>query len=371
MILVWSLSAISNELGEITCYENSVDRDGDGYASSLALSVVIFSDKKENEKENLCPSGYTRYGNDCNDFDSNIHPNQLETAFNGIDDNCNNEIDETEYIYWSNGFKNKEKSFSIRTKINSIQVNRLKRRYKIFAKVKYRNVTELKFNQTSYIPVSIKKHYYNGIGHYYGSTVNLKGLSKTSVYETKVEHYYRVGRTLKKFNISDSESYYSTTTDQEKTLSQARTSILLLGFKQYFNQKRGRVGKMGSPWVNGTHYGAREDEAWCTEFYAWVSSIKFKGIKNIDNTRRMEKYFGGNFNRVYNLEDLSGAHRGDWLAYDWEGDGKKDHSAMLLGIRADGKIITLEGNVGHMVKIEKRSIDVIYGYGHLATSKLK
>jgi hypothetical protein len=40
------------------------------------------------------PPNVTSQGRDCNDSDPNIHPNQPESRCDGVDDNCNGEIDE-------------------------------------------------------------------------------------------------------------------------------------------------------------------------------------------------------------------------------------------------------------------------------------
>lgn len=64
-------------------YVYYLDNDGDGYGG-LSNSVL----------SNDCfLTGYTLVGNDCNDANSNIHPNAIEIYGNGIDDNCNGTID--------------------------------------------------------------------------------------------------------------------------------------------------------------------------------------------------------------------------------------------------------------------------------------
>lgn len=56
----------------------NADKDNDGYCSDIALSTCYSKDKPE----------------DCNDFDSDIHPYAKETRSDGIDQNCNGMKDE-------------------------------------------------------------------------------------------------------------------------------------------------------------------------------------------------------------------------------------------------------------------------------------
>lgn len=59
------------------------DADGDGYGSNIDSMLTYF-----------LPQGYSTIGGDCNDFKFAVHPGAKEQRCNGVDDNCNNKIDE-------------------------------------------------------------------------------------------------------------------------------------------------------------------------------------------------------------------------------------------------------------------------------------
>jgi MYXO-CTERM domain-containing protein len=60
------------------------DEDGDGYASPRARPTFACNDRP----------GFTNKLGDCDDTNPNVHPGAKEIPGNGIDDNCNGEIDE-------------------------------------------------------------------------------------------------------------------------------------------------------------------------------------------------------------------------------------------------------------------------------------
>ncbi|SCY99116.1 Putative metal-binding motif-containing protein, partial [Flavobacterium caeni] len=62
-----------------------VDADGDGYGND-ALPTQLACEQ---------PVGYAALSGDCNDEVAAIHPNAVEVPFNGVDDDCDGDIDET------------------------------------------------------------------------------------------------------------------------------------------------------------------------------------------------------------------------------------------------------------------------------------
>lgn len=70
----------------ITYYQ---DHDGDGYGNPNTTLVSCTG----------APSGYVADNTDCNDNASTVHPGAVEICGNGIDDNCNGQIDEGCTVY--------------------------------------------------------------------------------------------------------------------------------------------------------------------------------------------------------------------------------------------------------------------------------
>ena len=85
-----------------TC--NGIDDDCNGVIDdSYAIGTQIFykdadadgfGDINNTVQECSMPPGYVTNSTDCNDLDANVNPGQAEVPANGIDDNCNGQIDE-------------------------------------------------------------------------------------------------------------------------------------------------------------------------------------------------------------------------------------------------------------------------------------
>jgi hypothetical protein len=88
-------------------------------------------------------------------------------------------------------------------------------------------------------------------------------------------------------------------------------------FSPYFT----RIGTLAE---DGTRYGARPNEQWCTEFFAWSAKNKLERIADEDSVSDMIKYFKS-YNAFYEGKDLAEkARRGDYVALDTDDDGKKN-----------------------------------------------
>jgi hypothetical protein len=63
------------------------DSDGDGYGTRTDTVIMYFA-----------PAGYISTPGDCDDTNSNVNPGSNERPCNGIDDNCNGQIDENKVV---------------------------------------------------------------------------------------------------------------------------------------------------------------------------------------------------------------------------------------------------------------------------------
>src|SRR5690606_2427276 len=87
----YSLNNTDCNDGDISVYQSAtlyVDADNDGYTNGVSQSVCYGA---------TMPSGFVTAltAIDCNDAVAAIHPNAVEVPYNGVDDDCDGDIDET------------------------------------------------------------------------------------------------------------------------------------------------------------------------------------------------------------------------------------------------------------------------------------
>ena len=87
-----------------TIYTFYKDADGDTYGDP-AFSVTNFT--------GIAPAGYVTNKTDCDDTKSTVHPGAVEVCGNGIDDNCNGQIDEGCTVYTLYKDANGDPAFSV------------------------------------------------------------------------------------------------------------------------------------------------------------------------------------------------------------------------------------------------------------------
>jgi hypothetical protein len=325
------------------CYDKKDDHDGDGYARKNAPVKEV---RKWDYKLN-CPDGYVNKEGDRNDNDKSIHPRRDEVPFNGKDDNSSDKTDEPTFVYSTNPTRND--GFEIKVRINCL--NTMKHRNNLYADLKIFNLS----NSGTDIPFPIEKVNVIEDAHKNAYvTINVKKLLKATVYRLRVQFYYKDGKEYKPVG-AESDRYYTTTWSDDR-VEQARSAILLRGFKEYDESNLGRVGYKGTDKVDGTKYGADKNEQWCSEFYVWVTKDNLKDIKGRTYVSRLVDYFQDYKSTYGRSQIINRAKRGDYIAISTKGTEKKDHSAMFLAYdEGTKKIWTLEGNVGNAVGVKERA----------------
>ena len=125
---------------------------------------------------------------------------------------------------------------------------------------------------------------------------------------------------------------------------------------------------------NGTKYGATGDEAWCSEFYSWVTSWELLDMGHRANVSAVLSFFGDEIVDVDDPTDfISDARRGDYLAINGT-----QHSCMFLAYDSTtGQLWTLDGNSdnldadddrrngGNEVAIRNRDASSVTSWGRL------
>jgi hypothetical protein len=194
--------------------------------------------------------------------------------------------------------------------------------------------------------------------------VQEKRILPRTVYAAKVRFYN--GNT----KVSELTDEYYTTTTGSSADDQMRTNILLRGFHEFQESELGKVGKNGTEYVDGTKYGASKKEAWCSEFYTWVTGPFLKGIKDDTTAGRLRRYFKRK-DAYFDPPNLANRGlRGDYIAFNWDENRILDHSGMFLAWDRSGDphphAWTLEGNIGNKVVVKTRSVDEMDGFGHIS-----
>jgi hypothetical protein len=368
---------------KLKCYPAVLDNDGDGYATEAAIPTTYVTSTLYALR---CPSGWIPGGGDCNDNDAAVHPNRLEVAHNVVDDNCNDESDEYEYVYsLTQLVRPTASSFEMGVKINDREtLERITNGETIYAKVEAGPLGSYPHTKTWSTLVRVRPFFLcdANVGPCFRAVaVPVAGLTPATVYRSRVNGFYVAAargespaegsgyeRIASAHNgRSDNWGWYFSTTTMNDEVQNARTSILLNAFVQHFYQQAGLVGLQGSKWENGTRYRASTYEAWCSEFYSWNADKVLSGIKYKNSVARLQRYFDDDLVDVDGWEDLEGADRADWLNLS---DG--GHSGMFLASAPDDWVWTLEGNAGNVVTIRRRHYDSagLEQYGHIRSHHL-
>ena len=114
-------------------------------------------------------------------------------------------------------------------------------------------------------------------------------------------------------------------------------------------------------------YGFEDRVDWCACFASWAANES--GALDADAAPKFA-YVPEGINwfveRDLWLEATETPSAGDFIFFDWDADGGRDHVGIITSV-TDGKIFTIEGNSSNRcrVKCYTAGDPVIYGYGHI------
>jgi hypothetical protein len=363
-----------------TWCEKAFDNDHDGYATDATLCVAT------------CPQA-SNHGGDCNDGNAAVHPEQDETAANGVDDDCNGLTDETTFSYYKDSSQSTANSLRLWFKVHDADViNYARSNQPLWAIVDYVSLNNSQHNHTSApLPVTI----------YTGSLVfgfvDLPGLDAGTVYRATLR-FVRTADGGAPFstrgffnhedlglqaNLSSTPFFQSTLSDSSDALAQARPKVVNKMLNDW-NQSMIGLVKNGNAYC--TVYDCNLDAGglplhheWCSEFYNMMLSDEFVSLDpyppgtDYDTTNIRGKFVSyGSFAPFTDVSQLSGAGAGDYLG---EGVPTLKHTAMFVALDADGRPWCDSGNVNNRIGFGKMLdadiTKVINGIGHLTPAMLK
>jgi len=356
----WSqLQRASTSGPKVKCWRQAdYDEDGDGYARANAPGSARVEMDPDGREVHTCPAGWVGIRGDCNDNPllggAAIHPRQKEKPENGIDDNCNNLVDEPTVVYRYNNYSG-QNDFTMEVRINDAAVAAAihSPRYVVTAKVYYQRLKNTgETFSTPLLPVAA-----TDFGTYHRTFLTVEELERETVYRARVQFYRRyippfgTSSGYKPTPIGETSDWYYTMTDGPSSMPNKRMRVLLWGFYEYqLGNNMGMTGYYGDPFEDGSRYGAdaSRDEEWCSEFYSWVVDRVFD-MDHMINIAALRSYFAGDYGCWWDdptpWELRNWARPGDYLALDSSNDGVANHSGMFLAYDSNlGRIWTLEGN---------------------------
>jgi hypothetical protein len=353
LAVLLGLGAHDAEAGSRYCYPPAYNQDGDGYADLGALSPTNRLFKVEAD---TCPAdSVIKYG-DCDDDDINVHPGRSEVGYNGIDDNCRNGVDEPTFVYYAGGNKNTTSGFRIAVNLNSLAALDAASAGSLHVDIEYARLSN---SANALVLRKVRVLSSECI-----INLALTGLAPATVYRARVALYRKLpDNSFRKLGDPDPDhvwsAWYYTITDGTIPKTHTRALMVLKGFKELSESDNGQVGYLGVE-RDGTRYGADEGEAWCSEFYAWVTETWLIGVSGQHYSGGLIDFFEEAGSYYPGSEIATRAAPGDYLPIDTNEDGEINHSAMFLAYdtsQASPQVWTLEGNYSNNVQVASRNFD--------------
>lgn len=321
-----------------TCYDAVWDWDGDHYADAAATE----SSNQSLTNDLYCTGNRIEETGDCAPYNKNIHPRVLEVD-NGIDDNCNGDVDEPVPYYYYGGMSVTDTSFTVVLQHNSQEIaDALRDGKKVMAQTEVVDLRHSKTKVLHWTPVE------NDDLHW--GLVHLGGLTAGTVYRARVRLQICTA-TACNLPTPFSMPYFQMTTGPSWA-NDRRANMVNDAMVEMSESWYQRVGYNGIQ-IDGTRYGASGGEMWCSEFYSWVADpfVDFGGPppSTVDD---MVDAFEDEANVVAGNLVPEHGRPGDYLAIDSNHDGVKNHSGMLLAWDWDTWTVwSVEGNSGNQVKV--------------------
>ena len=282
------------------------DADGDGYpavlssADRFALSSAPRTTFDWRAASAACGPGMAedRFAYDCDDDDASVHPRRKEMS-NGIDDNCNGQVDEPEFRWPRRLSQADHTDDSITLQVKTLDQEVLDRFYggeALVALVHYRPIHDEQW----------QTRYFNLEDEFLSKWIPLElvvdGLEPGTVHAFRVQ-FGSFGFFSSELVGDESDHFFAITTDSESDLSgNVRAELVTTALYEFHRSNSGYVGYMGrssrdgsdSAW--GAGYGAQVAladgssagfERWCSEFYASILGAQ------VESTPRLSKPVNG------------------------------------------------------------------------------
>ncbi len=315
--------------GYFSCYR---DADGDhwgaGSRASLCASSTCWS------------SDVADVGGDADDANAAVHPERSETAGDGLDNDQDGAVDETEMSFSRSGNNNTTTGFDVAATLNASSIYDMGT---LYARVTWRALED---SATAHVGAL------TAVSHTAGSrgvTLSVTGLAAHdggAVYSATVRFYARsvspTGVVTYAAVGPGSDTYYTMTRPSSSAASAAaRWNIVMRALEDWDDSEKGAIHEWETGWRT-TRYGATTNAAWCTEFYVTMAKgdlyrmnteSEASGDHVENDTGDMQTWFGGYGSMlVARPTDAELADRapGTWLGVDTDGDGDENHTEMLL-----------------------------------------
>lgn len=392
--------AVTTDVGRLTWHVCYADHDGDGYGAGTAtispgacpagmvtnnvdcddtrswLPQSCLGDKDGDgaaaayftcDPAHDCNS-YFLAASDIDDTDSSVHPLEKgEIPNNGVDDNQNGLIDEIEYDYASGGHNNTWNSVDIRLRLNrTLDINMARTNSLKVAVEAHPLDSSYPTLLTSAPQVSFTS---DSNGSF--ATYRVVGLISGQVYRimARVTNFAAAGAPVVIYPISP-EPYWTMTFQLSSNEASARMKVVLAALYERDRSLRGQV-------QDGTGYGASSGEAWCSEFYAWLTRPILSGMDPSTqyNTDKMKDFFNarGNWHDGSSYVTAGSAAPGDYLGTDPGNQGSMHHSEMFLAYDARaGLYYSVSGNCNNRVCVShEQPSPRIKGVGSIVSSMFR